>query len=464
MFKSGENYIVADSSDADCSVAMLEIADGEKYRVHFEGNTKLKRIGFSNHRATGNYIYNTNFYANEYTFIADGNYKYAYIECKTPSDANTAVTVNKISATDKSLSINGKSADAKVVGEKLLELFENAATYPNVGRTPSKNVPMLTFVTDDARETDYTFFRPIFAKYGIGCTTAVPTNTVGTGSPWITLEHLKSLQDDYGWEVCSHGHHSHLTQLTDDELDSELRNSQKWLIDNGFNAPDILMIPYGDYDERVKRHIAKYYKFARTTQYGLGTYPICQYEFHGQYMSNGTWVNAITGFANNTADNYKALIDYAITNNAWLIIWTHSWEIQNWNMGDVLDETLAYAKEKSDSGDIKLVSCKEALDLCENVVEQASRKNNINSTDYYEYDDHFVISGNGQVSSNIAKHRFAKPNAYSYATKPFEFPLDSVTSCVITSDVSNYPNKKSGILTTYCIAPTYKEPTNAGYV
>lgn len=337
-------------------------------------------------------------------------------------------------------------------------LVDEHATYHAtvVGKGETISPPgYVTFVTDDAQITDYTVFKDIFARHGIGCTTAVKVHLVGStdesGQQHVSLEQLKELQDQYGWEICSHGYHSNLTTLSDAELDKELEESRNWLRENGFHGYDAFMIPYGAYDARVRSHIAKYYKLCRTTQSGLGAYPVSMYELKGQYISNGTEVKDLTGYAPNTADHYKALIDYANTHGTWLILWCHSWEIVKWGMEDVLEEVVAYAAEHAN-----MVSCLEAYELIGNIVEQ---------TGYSSlYDDHFVIQNNGRVSSNIGKHLVVKPNSILSDTPPSAFRHNYVTTSVVTNaNASGFPYNKGGILTTYAFSPTVSETSNYIY-
>src|SRR5699024_7152419 len=100
----------------------------------------------------------------------------------------------------------------------------------------------------------------------------------------------KELQDIHGWEVVSHTwNHEHLPELNDEDLDYTLRHSREWMIENGFNGYDFLMYPFGEYDERVKRFTAKYYKAARST----GTpnyppenkYPLSNYQLSTRFIS-----------------------------------------------------------------------------------------------------------------------------------------------------------------------------------
>lgn len=331
------------------------------------------------------------------------------------------------------------------------------ATRGNVtGNGSATRTGLVTFITDDGRIEDYTLFKPIFAKYGIGCTTAVCTDKVGktvNGQQFTSLEQYRELQDVYGWEICSHARHSDLTSLSDDELDNELRGSMQWLKDNNFNGYDILMYPYGKYDERVQRFASKYYRFARVTDYAFATDPLNTYATKGFYFNNGTNTLVITGFAVNTIEHWKSLIDQANANGKWLIIWTHSWEVAQWGNSALFEQVVKYASENA-----RCVSCSKALELIGNTVDQTSWSK--------EYDEHFVIGNNGRVSSNIARTVYLKPNSVTFGTLPSEFRHNfvSVVNIYGSDNLTNSPAGKAGTLVTYRFAVSENEITNTAYV
>lgn len=320
------------------------------------------------------------------------------------------------------------------------------------GRGLSIKRPMLTFVTDDAAIEDYTLFKDIFSAYGIGCSTAVPTNRVGT-SGHCTKEQLLELQDMYGWEMVSHTtDHDNLPSLTDSKLDKTLKDSRQWLIDNGFKGYDHIMYPYGLFDDRVKRVTSKYYKLARTTKGGYNDIPIPSYELLTWFISQ-----------DKTVDDFKILIDTAISNKEWIIIFSHSWEIAQWGMGDVLKGILEYATTKQSEGHLDIVNFQEAYELIGNTIEQALYADYTNAD---MYKDHFVVSGNGIVSSNIAKTRLAPHNSIGNSVLPSELPEGYLTICNIqSSSAAGFPDNAGGLLFSYKFAPgKLNYPANYPYI
>ena len=153
----------------------------------------------------------------------------------------------------------------------------------------------------------------------------------------------------------------------------------------------------------------------------------------------------------NTAEHYKALIDDANENGRWLILWCHSWEIDQWDMVDVMEEVVAYAAENA-----RVVTCKEANERIGNTIDQTSYSN--------PYDDQFVIQNNGVVKSNIAKTKLVAPNTHTYTTAPSEFDCNYASICVISGEnATDFPYGQGGILITYAFSPSETEDTNRLY-
>lgn len=367
---------------------------------------------------------------------------------------------------------NNNGVTYETAGKRVAELesqLEDKANLQSVdflsgvGRGNKSYKGMLTFVTDDARIQDWTIYKDIFANNNIGCSTAVVTNKVGTDdTTWLNLEQLKTLQNQYGWEMVSHAKHGNFPTLTDEELDRELKESREWLIENGFTGYDFLMLPYGfgHSDLRVRKYVSKHYKAMRNSESGFNRYPISSYDLRLRWITNSTTVDAITGFATNTIEHWKALIDRAISEKYWFIIGSHSWEIENWGLQTLLSQIVAYANEKRQ--EIDIVSFREGYEKQGNVIEQIT--NNTTADAYNIYDDGFVIDVNGNVKTNIGKTKLLAPNTILFNTLPADIPKGCVSICNITSaNASSFPEGKAGMLITYCFSPNYDEPTNRYY-
>ena len=74
-------------------------------------------------------------------------------------------------------------------------------------------------------------------------------------SPWSQThpEIVKDIQKQ-GFEIGSHGHkHENYSQLTDDEISTQLKSAHHILTDVTGQAPKLLRLPNGDFDKRVLR-------------------------------------------------------------------------------------------------------------------------------------------------------------------------------------------------------------------
>lgn len=111
----------------------------------------------------------------------------------------------------------------------------------------------------------------LMRKFGMKGSTGIITNAVGKKS-YLTLEEVKRLQNEYGWDIVSHSnlHKNSITeyaQVNDLEgFDNDTQDALQYLIRNGINsAPNWYVYPDGSTNDAVKSIIGKYYKFARAT-------------------------------------------------------------------------------------------------------------------------------------------------------------------------------------------------------
>jgi hypothetical protein len=102
-------------------------------------------------------------------------------------------------------------------------------------------------------------------EYGFAGNIAVYTEVVDGGFPaYMDADQLQELHDA-GWTLVSHTvSHDSLSTLSDLELDAELRLSQRWLVDRGFErGSDVIIVPYHDFGGRERVAASAYYEVAR---------------------------------------------------------------------------------------------------------------------------------------------------------------------------------------------------------
>jgi hypothetical protein len=123
----------------------------------------------------------------------------------------------------------------------------------------------ITISFDDGWLTTYTDARSVMDEYGFAGNVAVYTEAVDGGFPsYMDVGQLQELHDA-GWTLVSHTvSHDSLSTLSDLELDAELRLSQRWLVDRGFErGSDIVIVPYHDFGGRERIAASAYYEAAR---------------------------------------------------------------------------------------------------------------------------------------------------------------------------------------------------------
>ncbi len=185
-----------------------------------------------------------------------------------------------------------------------------------------KGTIFLTF--DDGRDSVYDLAYPIMESYNLTGTSYVITDRVGT-SQYMTLEQLKELQAA-GWNIGSHSQsHVYLTTLNDSELDAQLKNSQSWLLANGFGkGAYTFAIPFGSYDSNVLQHMAQYYVLGRSSDMSYcEPYPQIDIYSHGDSQELTLRSFYATASTYNDTDRFNASIDSAAETNGMLVLMFH---------------------------------------------------------------------------------------------------------------------------------------------
>ena len=344
--------------------------------------------------------------------------------------------------------------DQQEVNELLAKTNQRFEENPNpsIGKGPKDTRPVITIVTDDARRQDITIFKDMFQRVGLPVSTAVsPNRNINTpdyGNVYLTVDEIRTLQDEFGWEIVSHTwDHERLTEISDEQLDFTLKKSRDWLRDNGFKGYEYLMYPFGLYDERVKRVTAKYYKAARTTAglWGnvINQYPVSSYQLSTRFFSQTVSLDII-----------KADIDRVIERGGWLNIFFHSWEIDDWNRESDFEEMLNYIKSKQSLGLVDVMGYKDTYEKYGNVIDQTSY---VDKTD-----DMFIVQQNGTVRTNFGKTKKIANNSLNNSSLPSEFPIDYISYMTNTLAENDFPTP-SGTLETINFNPNPNEPTNNRY-
>ncbi|MCG6942038.1 MAG: polysaccharide deacetylase family protein [Thiohalocapsa sp.] len=188
-------------------------------------------------------------------------------------------------------------------------------------QAPTGGKAYITFTFDDAPVSVYTNAGPLFAKYGFPATLFVITNAVAGPAEQSWHMDWNQIHDLYqqGWEIGSHSHtHPYLTQISDADLSKEVEQSFSALAQEQLH-PEVFASPYGDYNAKVVKAIAKRFTMHRRT---FGADP----ELNGfNDTSSLDWmdISAHVVTAGESAGDLSALIDQAIQENQWLVLCFH---------------------------------------------------------------------------------------------------------------------------------------------
>jgi peptidoglycan/xylan/chitin deacetylase (PgdA/CDA1 family) len=284
--------------------------------------------------------------------------------------------------------------------------------------------PRVSFTFDDGLTSAITDAAPTLAKYGfsgtnyvisdcIGMTTAPNTCHANNDATYMSLDQIKQLQSQFGWEIGSHTKsHPYLASsdaddgqpnvLTSQQVSDELTTSKLTLNNDGFSATDFAT-PYGDWTPAVLAQIAKTYASHRgfadsidqgTTPDGIidhgNTFPYNDYLLYDYQVQAGVTVAQV-----------KSMIDQTITNNQWLVLTFHDIkpaastnpDDYEYNTAD-LDQIAAYVKSKGIEVTNINGSLANGTNIMPNSSFDATISSDINDTTSWSTDDPTNIKQN----------------------------------------------------------------------
>lgn len=190
------------------------------------------------------------------------------------------------------------------------------ASYPN---------GVVSFTCDDGYITQYTAMRPALDKWGYAATAYPIQSLIGSSGSFMTLQNLKDLEANSGWEIGAHATSSAthdpvgaFTLLSDSQVDAEFRAMRKWLISNGFKGSDQMAWPQGAYNATCLARARQYF------QSGRGLANTTYKEALPPSPGEAAFTLRATGLgATPTLATVEGLVDTAYTWGTWLIILVH---------------------------------------------------------------------------------------------------------------------------------------------
>ena len=282
--------------------------------------------------------------------------------------------------------------------------------------------PLITIIDDDGRPEVYTILKPLSEQYNIPITSAVITSRVGDISLSMSLEQLKEIET-VGIEIVSHSHtHVHLADLTEDEIDIDLKASSKWMLENGFSI-DTMVIPFGSVDEIVEKVTRRYFRSGVHNLDNLGgiNYPPL-ITFRLQRTSD-----------TKTIEELKVRVDETIANNGWLIIMTHCSTV-GFDIAKI-EALIQYAQLQN----LEFSTIKNALNTVGNIVDIPSKTGLIT----------LGVDGVGTLKDYVNSYTLRE---YVTINSPIsDFPIGKSATYYYGGHLNGggFPTATSGILETY---------------
>lgn len=227
------------------------------------------------------------------------------------------------------------------------------AWVDNLRYHPKPDVAQCVLTFDDATSSHYKYAFPIMQEFGFAGFASVPTRSVEAGSDGtMTVDQMQEMQE-FGWEFGSETQtHAHTSQLSTEEVRTELEGSKRWLLENGFTrGAEFLTYPYSDHSGEVLDIAAGYYTIGRSVADG----------FIGDGLNRASLTNPLHVVGHSVySDNIseiKSFIDLAVKYNQIAVLNFHGFGEYAWkemNSSDFRD-VLRYIHEKG-PGSLQVVS------------------------------------------------------------------------------------------------------------
>ena len=227
-------------------------------------------------------------------------------------------------------------------------------SYVNTwGQDPArgKNEAVVSLTFDDGCKTVYTAAFPILEEYGlVGVNYVIADRLDKETGNYLNVEQLGEMAEA-GWETASHSKsHQSLVEMSQEEMEMELRKSKKFLQDFGFTVENFAT-PFGHWDETVQELASKYYRSLRNTEKGYNDFEDPDY-YNLKIKPVFDWTSV---------HEARGWIDQANNKGSWLILTFHSIDSSDntYSMEkEALEEIVKYVHEEN----VRVATVTEVLD------------------------------------------------------------------------------------------------------
>lgn len=280
---------------------------------------------------------------------------------------------------DKTLSLDGYAADAKIVGDEVKKLNQTVKLLKRITDGGKEEIAAaVSFIDDDCRSTVYTTLFPLIKELDIPYTLACPPGKIGTDL-YMTQEQLLEMYN-YGVTLACHTWaETNMDTLSKDQLEENLKKCVEKYREWGITDVNSYAYTQGKYSVDNMSIVKKYFDMGFLVDKGINVIPHETY-----YMRRVGLFPTDNSFSLSDA---KAYVDKLLTSDGWLIFMTHCWT--STFKATELKELVNYIKEKS----IPIVDVNEMIEKTGNVVDIGYyKKDDLNTGKHY-----FIVDSTGKV-------------------------------------------------------------------
>lgn len=316
-------------------------------------------------------------------------------------------------------------------------IYEKANSTTFAGKVRKQKKAIVTFIDDDGLSQKQI---PLFQTRNMKCCLALTKKFLEESkikTQYMTIEKALELQNNYGWEICTHGeNHLELDKLSEQEVDNEILNCYNYLTKNGFKV-NAHVYAYGystEYSRNVtrKNHIVGI-NATPNLQKPINNIPISTFRLGRVPLGWGTETGK------DTLEYYKSLVDKCIDENGWLVFMCHLAMTSDEQI-TIIGQLLDYIQTRIN--DISVQTVTEAI---------KTFGNQIDIGDFEKFDDkdnsYHIVSADGKIYNSSSKYFTMHHSIIKKETPISEFPYGVTT--VGFSSVDNTNFHSGGHIMTY---------------
>lgn len=304
------------------------------------------------------------------------------------SDIQTTVDNHTTTLNNHEVRVAETETNVTSLTTQLAETAKEIKVKTDTQPKPKTNA-IATVIWDDGYMEDYNVVYPYMQSKGIVGASALVKDWVGTNG-FMTWNEINEMKQN-GWEFLSHTvRHRELPSLNREGIEYELRESKKFLVDNGLDISGIVY-PRNFYNNDVLEIVRKYYDYA----------------FSKDEEFKKTWINyePINQYAiyridlESSLENFIGWVGDALEKKAWIVLMGHGHYYNAVQFPDTTrwpgkwDDNIAKMKANIqwliDQG-VEIVPPKEAIERIGNAITIGDDKIS---------ESHFMISKTGKIKS-----------------------------------------------------------------